>query len=89
MVEALFAPVGEPCPNDPNAIFVWLCVYNHDDSPINRPDRNKPILSVRMGHIEDFQIVVARLEQLTRLHKRQAMPSSVASILDIIPLEFH
>ena len=69
MVELPFTPVGEPRPNDPNAIFIWLGVHNHYDSPISRPDRDKPIFRVRMGHIEDLKIVVIRFKQLPRFCK--------------------
>lgn len=69
MIKVPFAPIGEPCPNDSNVVFVWLCEYHHNDSPINRPDRDKPFFRVRMSHIEDLQIVVPRLEQWPRFFK--------------------
>ena len=70
-------------------IILMLCVSNHDDTSLDWPNGDEPILLVGMFLIVDFQVLNATLEKLAGLVKGHAVLCPIALVLRWIPLKSH
>lgn len=48
-----------PSADDAYGVFVALGVDDQNDSPIDGPDRDEAIFTVRMRFVEDLKVVIA------------------------------
>jgi hypothetical protein len=89
MEQLLLTFAGKPGANYTDVFFFSLRVNDNHYSTADLSDGYESVLGFSMVRIEDFQVIFAGLEESLYLCERHAMLFLVASVLRIVPFEFH
>lgn len=89
MVKSLLALVSPASTDDASRLVVALSPHDKNQTTCNRANREETILSLRVGLIEDLEVVAASGEQLLGLLEGDAMLSLICEILGLVPFDSH
>jgi len=89
MVKSLLALVGPASTDDASRLVFAFSPHYKNQTTRDRADREETILSLRVGFIEDLEVVAASGEQLLGLLEGDAMLALICEILGLVPFDPH